>query len=251
MSQAIGVPLSLAKRTFQGILEISWGWRFELHRFACSWVMEAEQISVEAEAMDWVVAIAVLDVTANRVVHVGRMYANLILTACLKLEFHERMMFAAPQCSEMCDGKLTAIIHWRRVGEVRLIVLQPRGYRAIVLFHDATEQGYIAAVIDDVVPVVLKDLLGLNVLCVDHQATCVAVKTMNHMRTAVLTTLHEVIVEYSLHVQRLMTGCHREDADVLLHDNEPTVFIDYLHIARLKDVLRTLLLAYGYGLAFP
>ena len=46
-------------------------------------MMEAEEESVEAEAMDWVVAIAVLDVTANWVVHVGRMHANLVLATCL------------------------------------------------------------------------------------------------------------------------------------------------------------------------
>lgn len=75
-------------------------------------MMEAEEESVEAEAMDWVVAIAVLDVSANGVVHVGRMHANLVLATCLELEFHERMMFAALQCGEMSDSKLSAIIHW-------------------------------------------------------------------------------------------------------------------------------------------
>ena len=57
-----------------------------------------------------------------------------------------------------------AIIHGAAVGDVGLVVLQPRMYGAALLFHFATEHSHIAAVIDDVVPVLFEPLAYLHAL---------------------------------------------------------------------------------------
>lgn len=171
-------------------------------------MMEAELVGVKAETMDRVVAIAVLDVTTDGVVHIGGMNANLVLATCLELELHEGVVVAAPEGGEMGYGKFAAIIYGRGVGEVGFVVLKPRGYGAVVLLHDSAEECYVAAVIDYVVPIVLENLLCLHVFGIDHESTCFAVETVDNMCAAVLATLYEVVVEYGFDIQRLVSGSH-------------------------------------------
>ena len=57
------------------------------------------------------------------------------------------------------------------------------------------------------------------------------------MRTATLMGLQEVVVQYRLHVQRRVACSHREDANILLHHNNPSVLIHNFNIAALKGAV--------------
>ena len=94
-------------------------------------------------------------------------------------------------------------------------------------------------------PVVLEDLLGLDVLGIDHEATGVAVEAVDHVGRTLLARLLEIIVEHGLDVERRVACRHGEDAGILLDDDEPAVFIDNLDIAALERLLVAFGLAHG------
>ena len=58
-------------------------------------MMEAEQPGMKTEAVQGIVAIAVFRITTDGMAHIGRMYADLILTTCFELELHEGMVSCA------------------------------------------------------------------------------------------------------------------------------------------------------------
>ena len=102
--------------------------------------------------------------------HIGRMYAYLVLASGFKLVFHKRVFGSAVENMIVGHGIFASVVYGRRVGDVSLAVLQPIGYSAVVVLHLATCHSYVAAVVDYLVPVVLKNLLGVNVLGVNHQS---------------------------------------------------------------------------------
>ena len=58
-------------------------------------MMEAEQPGMKTKAVQGVVAIAIFRITTDRMAHIRRMYADLILTTCFELELHEGMVSCA------------------------------------------------------------------------------------------------------------------------------------------------------------
>lgn len=201
------------------------------------WMIEAENIGMETETMERIVAIAILGVSTDRMPHIGGMDTNLILSACLKLELYERVLRGAVEGMEMGYGILSAIIHRRGESNVSLIVLQPVGDGAFVFFHLTTYDSYIATVINSAMPVTFQFALHLDALRIDHQSTGVAVKTMNYMSRTTLTSLLEIVVENGLYIQRGMSRSHRQYALLLLHHHEPLIFIDDGDIATLEGVI--------------
>ena len=169
--------------------------------------------------------------------HVGGVDTDLVLAPGLQLELHERVLGGTCERMEMRHRILATIVDWRRIGDVGLIVFQPVGHRATILLHLSRHHCHIAAVVDDVVPLMLQALFGIHVLRIDHQSTGVAVESVHHMRAAALVSLLEIIVEHRLHVQRLVSGSHGEDAHSLFHDDEVLVFVDDFHIAALERVV--------------
>lgn len=117
------------------------------------------------------------------------------------------------------------------------LLSQPVGNGTILLLHLATYNSYITAVVNNLVPVVLQYLFCINVLSVDHKSACVAVESVNNVSAALLARLEEVVVENRLHIERRMARCHRQDADILLYNYEPSVFIDNLYVATLELIL--------------
>ena len=131
-------------------------------------MMEAEQPSMQTQAMQGIVAVAVLRVTTNGVPHISRVHTYLVLTACLELELHQRVLRRAGHHVEMCHCILAAVIGGRRLGHVGLVVLQPVGDGAFILLHLTRADCHIAAVVDNLMPVVLKYLFRLDILRIDH-----------------------------------------------------------------------------------
>ena len=208
-------------------------------------VGEAEHVGMQAKPVQRVVAVTVFNVSTYRMSHIGGVNANLVFASRFESILHERVLCGAVENVEVCHCIFPSVIHRRRVGDVGLVVLQPVGYRSPVVHHLPANYCHISAVIDNVVPVVLENLLRLHVLRIHHQSACVAVEPVYHMGATFLATLAEIVVEHALHVQRRVSRSHRENTHVFLHNNEPSVLIYYLHISALESRLVALRLAHG------
>ena len=68
---------------------------------------------------------------------------------------------------------------------------------------------------------------------------------MHHMSGTPLFRLLEIVVEHRLHIERFMAGSHRQDAYVLFHHHQETVFVNNLHITTFENVV-ALCLAHRY-----
>ena len=165
-------------------------------------VGEAEHIGVEAETAYGVVAIAILDVATDGMAQVGAVDTDLILSARLQSVFYQGMGCGAVEDVVMGDGIFAPVIYGGRVGEVGLVVLQPARHRTLVVHHFAADHRHIAAIIDQVVPFVLKNLLGAHVFGIDHQSRGVAVQTVDDVGITLLSRLPEIAVEDGLDVER-------------------------------------------------
>ncbi len=196
--------------------------------------------------MQGIVAVAVLDVAANGMTYVGGVHTYLVLPARFEFEFHQGVLRGAVEHVVVGYGILASVVHWRRVGDVGFVVLEPVFYRSALFFHLATHHGNVSAVVHYVVPVVLQSLLCLHVLGVDHQSAGVAVKPVHHVGAALLVRLGEVVVQHRLDVQRGVACRHRQYADVLLDNHYPLVFIHNLHVAALQGILVAFALAHGH-----
>ena len=178
--------------------------------------------------------------------HICRMHADLVLASRLELELHERMLRRTVHHVEVRHRILPTVIHRRRIGHVGLVVLQPVRNRPLVVHHLTRADGHIPAVIDDIVPVVFEYLLRLHILGIDHQSAGITVQTVHDMRRTLLTRLLEIVIEHGLHVQARVTSRHRQDACLLLHDDEPPVFVHDLHPAALETLLVALRLTHRH-----
>ena len=201
---------------------------------------------MQTKSMQGIVAIAVFGIAANRMPHIGRVDTNLVLAPRFQLKLHERVVRGARQRVVMGDGILTAIIYRRAVGHVGLVVLQPVLDGTLVVLHLARADSHITAVVDDIVPVVLQNLLRLHILRIDHQSAGVAIQPMHHVGRTLLAALLEVIIEHALHVQTRVARSHREDADSLLYYDEPLVLIHNLHVTALETLLVALGLTHSH-----
>lgn len=85
----------------------------KLHALASDRMPEAEHVGVQAQAVQWVVAIAILYVAANGMAHVGGMYAYLVLAASLKFILHKRVFCGTVKHMKMGNGIFSPIIHRR------------------------------------------------------------------------------------------------------------------------------------------
>lgn len=149
-------------------------------------MIETEDVSVKAQPSDRVITIAILHIATDGMSHIGRVDAYLILTSCLQTILDKRMCSGTVEDMEMRDGVFSAIVYRTAVGDISTVVLQPVGYSTLVVLHLATDDSHITAVIDDVMPVVLEDLLRLHVLGIYHQTTGITVEAVHNMRGAVL-----------------------------------------------------------------
>ena len=145
----------------------------------------------------------------------------------------------------MGNGIFTAIVDWRGIGDISLVVLKPVGDGAIILCHLTGTDCNISSVVYNIMPVVLQDLFRLHILGIDHQTTGIPVETMHHMGSTLLARLLEIVVEHSLHIQRRVSGSHRKDTLCLLDNDEPTVLINNLHITAPESLLVAFGLADG------
>jgi hypothetical protein len=65
---------------------------------------------MEAEPVEWVVAIAVFHIATDRMLHVGSMHTYLVLSSCLQLELHQRMILRAVEYVEVCDSIFATVV---------------------------------------------------------------------------------------------------------------------------------------------
>ena len=107
---------------------------------------------MEAQASDRIIAIAVFDVTADRMPHVGGVHTYLVLASCLQFEFHERVLSAAVERIEVGDSQFPVALPLTAVGDIGPVLFEPAGDGALILLHHAGEHCHVAAVIDRVVP---------------------------------------------------------------------------------------------------
>ena len=152
--------------------------------------------------MDRVVAVAVFYVATHGMSHVGRVDTNLVLAASLQAILYKRVLGSAVEYMIMRYGILAAIVHGRRVGDVSLVVLKPVGNSSVVVLHLSAHHSHISAVVHYLMPVVLQNLLCVDVLGINHQSACVAVETMHNMCAALLSRLVEIVVEQRLKIKR-------------------------------------------------
>lgn len=75
-------------------------------------MVEAKPVSVKAQTVKRVVAIAIFCVATNRMPDVCRMHPDLILTPGLKLKLNERMIGGTRQYVEMRHGILSTVVDW-------------------------------------------------------------------------------------------------------------------------------------------
>lgn len=61
------------------------------------------------------------------------------------------------------------------------VVIEPRTDGACVAFHAAFDDGFVAAVGDDVLPMLHENLLHITAFGKDHKARSVAVETVDGM----------------------------------------------------------------------
>ena len=74
-------------------------------------MVKAKHIGMQTEPIAGVVAVSVFRITANGMSHVGRMYANLILSSRFQPEFHQTMGCGSRQGAEMRHSIFSTVIH--------------------------------------------------------------------------------------------------------------------------------------------
>ena len=200
-------------------------------------MIEAENIGVQAKATTWIITVTILDVSTHRMTHISSMNANLVLASCFQLILYQRMRSSSLQGMKMGNSILATIVSFAGKGNVRLVVLQPVGNRTFIFLHLSRNQCHVSAVVYIMVPVVFQGKFRLLILCVNHQARSISVKTVHHMSLTVLACLVEVIIQYALHIQSRVTGSHTENTHILLNDDKITILIDNLEITALEDIL--------------
>ena len=94
----------------EGSLECLGAGRFEGEVLARNGVVEVQAVGMESQSADGIVAVAVLDVTANGMTEVLHVHADLILTPRVEFELHERMRWTYAECTEMRARKLPAVV---------------------------------------------------------------------------------------------------------------------------------------------
>ena len=73
-------------------------------------MVETEEEGMQAQAPYGVIAIAIFHIATHRVSHVGSMHTDLVLTSCLQLIFHQRMIGGSVKHMEMGNGIFSTIV---------------------------------------------------------------------------------------------------------------------------------------------
>lgn len=95
------------------LTELSGNGCFKLHAFTRNGMIEAQHTSMQAKTMNGVVAVTILRIAADRMSHIGRVNANLILAARLKLIFYQRMLGRAIEHVKMGDSIFPTVVNGR------------------------------------------------------------------------------------------------------------------------------------------
>ena len=135
------------------VFERTWVRCFKFHAFAREWMVEAEFESVKRQPSERVGLTAVACVAHNRMSEGLHVYANLVLATRFQLQFHERVAIGPFDGAVVRDGEFSPVVH-RRGTDIQLAVGEPGAYHALVFLHVAHDDGHVAAVVHDVVPVV-------------------------------------------------------------------------------------------------
>ncbi len=204
--------------------------KFYLQLFVSDGMEEAELIGVKGDTSYRVDGATVFIVSGNGMFQVLHMDTNLILASCVEFELDERHIVGTFECAVVCDGILSAVVDWRRIGDKHTVVHQPRGDGAVVFLHLALADGDVATVGDNVLPVVDEGLLYVDGLGEDEESGSLAVKTVDGVDgSTFLLSLH-VLVEHTFHgLLPLSAGRAGEDAVLLLDNNDESVLVDDAH----------------------
>ena len=203
--------------------------RLELHLFARDGVVEAELEGVQrqtAEGIEVLEAIAsVADDGMAEVLHVD---TDLVLAAGFEVELHERIAVGTLDGAVVGDGFLAAVVRGAGV-DVEGAVGEPGVDNALVFLHLAGHNGHVAAVEDNLVPVVAQGVLRLLVLGKHHQTGRVAVEAVDHVDTVVAARTLEVLIENGAGGAFLLAlGADREQALHLFDHDEVGILVDNL-----------------------
>ena len=141
---------------------------------------------------------------------------------------------------------LAAIIRITTVSNIGLVIFQPVGNGTFIFFHLSGNQSHISAVVHIMMPIILQSQFRLLILSINHQARSITVKSVYYMRLAVLASLMKIIIKHRFHIQSRMTGCHTQDTNVFLDNNQISVFINNLKVSAFKYLLILLCLAHTH-----
>lgn len=84
---------------------------FEFHSLMSDRMSETQHVGMQAQAMKRVVTVAVFDITAYGMPHVGGVHPYLVFSASLKPVFHKRMFCSTIEHVEMCHCIFAAVIY--------------------------------------------------------------------------------------------------------------------------------------------
>ena len=73
-------------------------------------MIEAKLECMQAQAMQRVITVTVFYVSTDRMAHISRMHANLVLTACLQTVLNQRIILGALKHIEMGYGIFSTVV---------------------------------------------------------------------------------------------------------------------------------------------
>ena len=83
----------------------------KLHALMGHGMEETQQEGMETQTVDGVVAVTIFCIATNRVMHVGSMYADLVLPSCFKLELNQRMVGGAGKHMKVGNSIFTTVVY--------------------------------------------------------------------------------------------------------------------------------------------
>ncbi len=202
--------------------------RVELQLLLSDGMDEGDAAGMEADSADGVGLCAVLEVADHGMADVLHVHTDLVLSACLQTKLNQRTVVGALKGAEVGDGESAALgLDGRGVGHEALVVVEPRADGAAVALHAALDDGLVAAVEDEVLPVVDERFLHIAPLGKEHQSRGVAVETVDGVRGDGTLSAAQVFVEDALDgVFAAIERCIGEDARGLIDDQQEGIFID-------------------------
>ena len=144
------------------------------------------------------------------------------------MQFHQRQAIRPVKQSPVCPSPFATVIGSTADYLHTFSIFQPTFHMAFCLLHFAFHHSHITAINDCLSPIGSEHLLYLHTLGIHHQSSGACIQSVNHVRIATLTSIHEVSVKQVFHVKAISPYAHREHLIGLIHHYQIVVFIHYI-----------------------